>query len=141
MFEARADGFSQLIGPLSKITVTHRKKEDTDDGENSKYDRERTGNKWCCKKGGQRQCERRQTEWQQNWNDKQPKQTHAEWTGTEATVGVLGKVLTTGATKRIQRRKVIRSIVATAQPAKLVAARAARHVIAAEMRTNNKKHM
>ncbi len=64
MFEARADGFSQLIGPLSKITVTHRKKEDTDDGENSKYDRERTGNKWCCKKGGQRQCERRQTEWQ-----------------------------------------------------------------------------
>ena len=69
--KASADSFPQFIAPLSQVTMAHCKKEDKDDGENSKNERERARDEWRCKEGSQRQRDRRQakrqTEWQQNW--------------------------------------------------------------------------
>jgi hypothetical protein len=136
VFKTSADGFVQLYAPLSRVTVAHCKKEDKDDGENSKDERERARNHWQCEKGCHPHRDRRQTErkteWQQHWKEKKPKQKHAARTGAKATLGVFGCKLASGTTERVEHRKMIRPIVATAQPAKLVAARAACHVVASE---------
>jgi hypothetical protein len=113
--------------------VAHSKEEDKDDGESSKDEHGRARNHWRCEKRDQRQRKSRQTKWQEQRDETQTYQKHAPWTRTEATVGVLGCKLASGTTERVERRKMIRSIVAAAQPAKLVAARAARHVVASEI--------